>query len=217
MKRALILFVALLIGGILAAQTGTLTFPDVVTPAGAAGSANTNLTAALIAWKAQVEGYLNNHESRLVSLDSRLTTLENTVAKLQQGTVVTPPPAATPITFYLGDPKVCASNPVIDPQNTATNGIYINIGWIKVGQIFTCNVTVPTAGGYQLAVTAATPYSGGIVSMDGTQAGVPNSGSWNALVKVNGPVVQMTAGQNAVTVVCVSGGMNLSQLILTGQ
>jgi hypothetical protein len=217
MKRLLL---ALLFAAPLAAQTTTtpLTFPTLTDPIAQAGSANTNLTMALLTWQNTTEHYLQDHEIRLKTLESTVTQIavqSDTIGKLQQQITALQAAvqALTPVATPLPPAQVTMH---FEAEGTNTPGVTIqnslDVGGgskvvLAAGQKLSFNILVPSTKVYTFtARVGSDPGTLGNLAFHFETANANSGpmtasggGTWNT--STPGKPMALTAGPAAITFV----------------
>jgi hypothetical protein len=109
----------------------------------------------------------------------------------------------------------------IDVEATSDAGGGQNAGWIDAGDWLAYDVTIPTAGTYQIAYRVATPNANTSLRLekDGgtTQLGtvtIPNTGGWQTWADVS-HTVTLPAGTYSIGIATATGGFNLNYFSIT--
>ncbi|MEU4241251.1 carbohydrate-binding protein [Actinoplanes sp. NPDC026619] len=92
-----------------------------------------------------------------------------------------------------------------------------NVGWTAPGNWLQYRLDVATAGTYDLEMRVANgtgTVAAGAISIGGTTVSVPDTGGWATYQSVHVPLT-LPAGDQVLTLLCVTGGFNLDYLQLT--
>jgi hypothetical protein len=99
--------------------------------------------------------------------------------------------------------------------DVATENDGSTVGYYDAGEILEYTINVPAAGTYIAKYRVASPYGndpGLNVSINGTlvdAVNVPNTGGWGDFQEVTGGTMNLSAGEQILTVESVSGGVNV--------
>ncbi|MFF2483325.1 beta-1,3-glucanase family protein [Paenibacillus sp. NPDC058071] len=105
----------------------------------------------------------------------------------------------------------------IQTENSSEGGL--NVGWIDNGDSLSYNVNVATAGAYTVQYRVASPNGGGQIQLKNgaavlTTTTVPATGGWQSWKTVTG-TLNLSAGNQTLTLFAASGGFNLNWLQFT--
>jgi hypothetical protein len=109
----------------------------------------------------------------------------------------------------------------IQTETTSDAGGGLDVGWIDAGDWMSYNVTIPTAGTYQVIYRVASPNANTTLRLEkdggATQLGsvtIPNTGGWQNWTNVSHNVI-LPAGSYAIGIATSTGGFNLNYLTIT--
>jgi glucosylceramidase len=92
-----------------------------------------------------------------------------------------------------------------------------NVGWTAPGNWLQYRLDVATAGTYDLELRVANgtgAVAADAISIGGATVSVPDTGGWATYQSVHVPLT-LPAGDQTITLLCVTGGFNLDYLQLT--
>lgn len=171
------------------AQSSTLPFADMFTPAASE-------TVAAQTWVGQVQGDLNDHETRIKSLEA-------TVAQLQAQ--LNPPPSQLPVVIPITSYVSIKGGPSAQPA--VCGQIICNT---QTGETITYNIPSLPAGAYKVSITAAGTGLAAVV-VNGASQLLPAFGSSQV---TNAVTITWPGGSGTIQLVVTEAWINFSNLVI---